>query len=184
MHRAVLTYFAAASLSPSVAYASGGGWSGVIWHAVNLIVLVAVVVYFARRPIQRALEDRASHVGREVEEARELHAAAQSRLDDYEARISKIDGESKALLDELRREGEAEKVRLIEEAKIEAARIRRDAELTAENGIRRARMRLEAEIIDRAIDAARDVVARGMTASDRTRLAKAYLDEMEKSAGA
>ena len=40
-------------LAPGSAWAAGEGESpaALIWHAVNLAILIAVIVYFARRPL-------------------------------------------------------------------------------------------------------------------------------------
>jgi F-type H+-transporting ATPase subunit b len=161
--------------------AEGGGWATVAYHAINFAILAAAVVYFAKRPIARALEARADGIAKDIDEASRLHAEARQMLDEYEAKIGKLEAEKAELLETYRREGEAEKARMVEEAKAEAERIRREARRSAENELSRARERLEAEVIDLAIASAEKAIAEKMTPADHRRLTADYLSRLEET---
>jgi F-type H+-transporting ATPase subunit b len=162
----------------------GGDWLPIIAQAANLALLVGLIVYFGKRGIRRFLDTRAETVSREIEEARLLHEEARQKLEEYEARLASLQTEAEALLAEFRREGEAEKARLIEEARAEAERVTREAERAAANEVARARARLEAEVADRAIAVAEQVLRQGLTPDDARRLTNDYLGQLEQRAGA
>ena len=60
----------------------GGGWSNVIFHAINLALLLFVIVRFAGAKVKVGLEDKASKVTHDIDEAQKLHAAARARLEE------------------------------------------------------------------------------------------------------
>lgn len=186
MIRTQVAAFLAASLGSNLAFGAEAGelsWSTIGFHAVNLAILLAGFVYFARRPLQRALENRADAVGREIAEAARLQAEAKALLDTYEGKLAQLEAEGAELLRLYREEGEAEKARMLAEAQTEADRIRREAQRAAETEVARARARLEAEVVDLAIDAATRTIAEKMTAADHRRLTADYLSRLEESAG-
>jgi F-type H+-transporting ATPase subunit b len=118
-------------LTPSVAFAAGGGDSEIvktaIFHLINMVALVAIVIYFARTPMRRFLKDRKSQVTSELEEARRLHEEAKALLAGYESQIANLDEERKAILSEYKEIGEAERDRIIAAAKRQAEKIATDA---------------------------------------------------------
>ncbi len=180
--RKLLTTAALLLLSSPV-HASGDGepgWTMVILHAVNLAILLFLIIKLAGKPIRHALEARADSVGKDIEEAARLHAEAKAMLEDYEAKIASLEAEKTEIIEGLRAQGEAEKARVIEEAKADAERIRRDAERGAQNELERARETLEAEVVERAIEAAEQVIREKLTPADHRRLTGDYLSALEE----
>ena len=129
--------------SPAWALASGDGHGSLgttaVFHAINLIALVGVVVYFARGPVSKMLVERKAQVTAELEEARRLHEEARALLSQYEGRLARLDEEKSQILSDYRQLGEAERDRIVAEAKRQAEKIGKDAELTVQGEVRRAR---------------------------------------------
>ncbi len=159
----------------------GAGWATLGFQALNLGILLWAIVHFGRRPMQRALTQRADAVSKDVDEAQRLHADARAMLDDYEAKIGQLEAEARDLYETFRKEGEAEKARLIEEARADADRIRREAERTVAHEIARARHRLESEVAHLAIAAAEKAIVEKTTPADHRRLTADYLSRLEES---
>jgi len=168
-------------LSVTANASEGGGWGRVGFHAVNLAILLGLIVKFSRKPLQSFLNNRARRVTEAIEEAARLQAEARARLDEYEARLGELQTASDAVLAEFREAGEAEKARLITEARAEAGRVRAESERQARNEIARARARLEGELVDRVIEAAARVIEEKMTPADQRNLAAEYLKQLEQT---
>jgi F-type H+-transporting ATPase subunit b len=181
MQRAAL--LTAALLVSTPAYAAGGepGWTMVILHAINLVILLWVIYHFAGKPIAKALVSRAESVGKEIDEASRLHAEAKDLLATYETKLAGLESATAEILEGFKAQGEAEKQRLVEEAKTDAERIRRDAERTAQSEYARARERLEAEVVDLAIAAAEKAIRDKLTPADHRRLTGEYLSRLEEA---
>lgn len=172
---------AAALLLSSPAYAAGGGWTLIIFQAINLAILLFLLVKFAGKPINRAIKAKAERVEKDIAEARRLHEEAQAMLAEYEAKLGGLDARAEELLEQYRQDGEQEKARLIAAAEAESERIRREAERSAKNEIERARARLEAEVVDLAIEAATQAVESRLTAVEQRRLTADYLGQLEET---
>lgn len=176
-----VTFILLALLVSTPAMAGGdGGFSNVIWHSVNLILLIGLIVWKAKAPIGKALKDRAASVASEIEDARKLHDEAHARLDEYEAKLKDLDAQRQTILDEYRQQGEAEKAKLIDEGVAEAQRLRTEAERSAEHELRQAKRKLETELVERAVDAATKMISEKITAADRQRLTADYLTHLEQ----
>ena len=176
--------FVSVLLAASPAYAAGDGdpgWTFVILHAVNLAILLWVIVRFAGKPISAALVARSKSVSAEIDEASRLHAEARQLLAEYEQKIEGLEAATKDIVDGLRIQGEQEKQRLIDEAKTDAERIRRDAERAAQSEYARARERLEAEVVDLAVAAAERAIREKLTPADHRRLTGEYLSRLEEA---
>lgn len=177
----IVPFVAAALLLASPAYAAGGGWGMIIFQAVNLAILAFLLVKYGAKPLNRAIRAKADRVEKDIAEAGRLHAEASAMLAEYEEKLAGLDARTEELLDQYRRDGEAEKARLIAAAEADADRIRQDAERAAKNEIDRARRRLEAEVVDLAIAAAEQAIQSRLTPVDHRRLTADYLGRLEET---
>lgn len=176
---------AAVTLASSPALAGGdGGFGTVIWHTINLSILLGIIVYFAKKPVQRAMKARAEKITQAIDEAQALHAEAKAMLDEYEAKIAALDTEATEILSQYRAQGEEEKAKLIAEGQAEATRLKSEAERTVANEVARAKQRLEVEVIDRAVSAAEQTIREQLTPADHRRLTSEYLSGLEEAASA
>ncbi|MCA9539449.1 MAG: F0F1 ATP synthase subunit B [Myxococcales bacterium] len=167
------------------AFASGGLTLGSLaFHLVNLIILLALLIKFARKPVARGLADRADRIEKDIAEATRLHGEARAMLTEYEGKLAGLEKQADELLAQYRADGEAEKQRIIAEAEAEAERIKREAERTAENEVARARTRLEAEVIDLAIAAAEKAIRAQVGPLEHRRLTEEYFGKLEETLGA
>ena len=92
-----------------------------------------------------------------------------------------LDAEIAELKAQYHAQGVAERDKLIAEATAEAARIRKEAERSAELEFTRLSARLEAEVVDRAMDAAEQAIREKLTPADQRRLIADYLTRLEET---
>lgn len=143
------------------------------WVAVAFLIFLAIVLYYGLRPILRALDARAERIRKDIEQAEQLREEAQRQLADYKRR---------------QREGQREAEAIIEHAKVEAKRMRQQAEADlkaqldrreqlTEEKIRQAEQKAIQEIRDRAVDIAMAASARLMRENLSEKRANELLDE-------
>lgn len=166
--------------APALA-AEGGGWTLIVFHLINLAVLLYLLVRFAGPAINRGIRTKGETVERDIAEASRLHAEAAALLTEYQHKLGELDARADELIEQYRRDGEAEKARLIAEAEAEGDRIRAEAERAAQNEITRARSRLEAEVVDLAITAAEQAIRNKLGPADHRRLTADYLGRLEET---
>jgi F-type H+-transporting ATPase subunit b len=126
------------------------------------------------------LVERKAQVTAELEEARRLHEEARALLSQYEGRLARLDAEKSQILSDYRQLGEAERDRIITEAKRQAEKIGKDAELTVQGEVRRARAALEREVVELASGMAEERLRQRLDAREQGALFDAYLTEIER----
>jgi F-type H+-transporting ATPase subunit b len=113
----------------------GLNWPGLIWHAINFIVLFLLLRQFLFRPVVGMLDARAQRVRESMEQADQAKRAAEQ-----------AEADRQALLAETRREAEQIRARADEQAK----RILADAEARANE--RQQQIESQAEASARQIE--------------------------------
>lgn len=147
-----------------------------------LVINFVVLAFLIHRLILRKLVDdnavRHDDIKRQVEEARRSLLEAEAGLADFKTRMDRVDAESKQILDAARKAAEADRVRLVAEAEQEVERFKTQAMATAQREVSLRRAEIEAEVIDRAIARAGELIAARITDSDQGRLVDDYAVEL------
>ena len=119
----------------AIANTLGLNWAGLIWHAINFIVLLALLRLVLYNPVRNMLDERARRVRESMEQAETARRQAEQAQADRQA-----------LLAETRREAEQIRSRADEQAK----RILSDAEARAQE--RQQQILEQAEATSRQIE--------------------------------
>jgi len=170
---------------PAQALAEGGGGheATLVWHAVNLALLLGVLVYFLRAPIRVFFATRRRDIEQNLERAQRVLREAEERLAQWKDRMARLDAE----IQEIRRlaleRAEVERRQILADAEAAAARIRRDGAAAVAQEERRAREALRREAADRAIELAGEILRQQVTDNDRARLAEEFIARMETPPG-
>tara|TARA_B100001250_G_scaffold381581_1_gene374025 strand:+ start:305 stop:865 length:561 start_codon:yes stop_codon:yes gene_type:complete len=181
MKRSTLSLAVVSALWADTAYAAGGGldWQGMLFHAINLAILLFVIIKFGGPQVSAALQGRSESVSKDIVEAKALFDEAETMLTEIDARVAGFEAKAEELLADYTSLGEAERDRIIAEATVEADRIRNEAKRVAENEAVRARATLEAEIVDQAVATAEAIIKEQLTADDHHRLVTDYFGQLE-----
>lgn len=167
-------------LAPRLAFASdeGAGVGEMLWHALNLALLIGVLVYFGRKPVQRFMAERRGEIEGEIASAAELLARTEGRLEEWKRRVDGLDAEVAEIRRRAQEAADADRARILADAEASAERIRRDAEIAADREIERARGVLRAEAAELAMEVAARLVRENITESDRRRLVDEFLERV------
>jgi F-type H+-transporting ATPase subunit b len=176
-----LALVAVLALLPAVALAAEGDseLGPTIWHAINLLLIVGVLVYFGRTPVQTYMIERRQHIEEGIESARRELAEAEQRLAFCNERMASLDREVEEIRSTVRAQAEAERERLLEEARASAERIRRDARTAVEQEARRVREDLRSEAADLAVRLAGEILERQVGDAERARLVDEFVRHVE-----
>jgi F-type H+-transporting ATPase subunit b len=168
---------------PALARAAGGeeaeGGRVLLFEWVNLLLLIAVLVYFGRKPVSTFLAERRGAIERDLNGAQELLRDAQSRLRDWTARAAQIEGEVAEIQRVAREAAEQEAARIVADARTTAERIRRDAAAAVRREGERARARLRREAADLAVESAERLLRAEIQPADGDRLFEEFVARIE-----
>jgi F-type H+-transporting ATPase subunit b len=164
------------------AYASGdegGGLMTMFWQAFNLVLIVGIIVYFARKPVAEYMEQRRQGIQQDLENSAKLLSDAEGKLAEWNARAERLDAELGKIRETSRRLAEEERDAILAQAEAGAQRIRSDATAAVDQELRRARDTLSAEAAELAVDLAAKLVAAKVTPQDQGRLFDEFLSRIE-----
>ena len=150
--------------------------------ALNSAILYYLLVRFAKKPISEALKSRKVTILRGMEEAGKMKSEAEARLAEYEQKLATIDQEIERVREEMRTTGQAERKRILAEAKEKRTRMERDAQTLISQELKAARETLLAETARGAIRSAETALLAKLGAADQTRLAEEYLTGLKVAA--
>jgi len=152
------------------------GLGAFLWPAVNLAFLVAVLVYFTRKPLRAYFDQRRSDIQGELQTAADQLATAETTYAKWQRRMIGLERELDEIRATSRQRAEAEREHIIETARATAERIRRDTTVAIELELRRAREILREEAAQLAIEMASERLTREVTDADRDRLIDEFID--------
>jgi F-type H+-transporting ATPase subunit b len=178
MIRGLLLCLSIVSLA-APALASEGKSGGLLFPIVNFVLLVAVLVYFAGKPIRDYFKERRAAIQDDLHAAAEFRREAEARFAKWQRKLVDLDAELEQIRATSRERAEAERERIIADANATAARIQADATAAIEQELRRAREVLSEEAADLAVELAGNLLREHVTNADRDRLVTEFIERIE-----
>jgi F-type H+-transporting ATPase subunit b len=176
LRSAVALWVILPAVSAHAADPSADGLQTFLWPGLNLVILIAVLVYFARKPLQAYFEKRRSEIQGELQSAADQLTTAEATYAKWQRRMIDLEGELDEIRATSRQRAEAERERIIEGARASAERIRHNATAAVDLELRRAREILREEATQLAIELAGERLSREVTDADRDRLVDEFID--------
>lgn len=170
-------------VQPDLLYRPKGMPPPFLANVLNAVMLFGMLVVFGRKPVAEALKHRKQRIVAGMDEAARMKAEAQVRLTEYEDKLKRLDTEVERIRTEMREAAEAERRRILAEAKERRDRMERDAHLLVEQELKAARDALVRETVNGALASAEEILASRMTDADHDRLTGEYLEGIGKTGG-
>ncbi len=155
-----------------------------IWTAITFLVVVVVLRFVAWKPLLQALREREQSIAGAIKEAGRVKSDAEALHAKYQTMMDQIRDESRAILEEARRDGlkvqEGIRQRAQEEAEEFKARARREIDLQTDHALKEIWQQaglLSTELASR-------ILGRSLTGEDHERLVRELLAEIRQEADA
>ncbi len=150
------------------------------YEALNILILMVVLVYFARKPIRVFFADRREQIDSDLKSAAQLHTEAELRNAQWQRKLIELESELDGIRTTARERAEAERERILSDASAAAERIRNEARAAVGQELRRARAKLREEASDLAVSIAADTLRDRVTREDRDRLLDEFIETIER----
>ncbi len=158
-----------------------GDIGNALWTLVVFVLVVFVLGKFAWGPILQALQKREDFIRDSLAQARKDREEAEKRLKEYGEKLAAARAEATALVDEGRRDADAVKRKIEEDARAEAARMveraKREIGIATDTAVKEL-YDLSARL---ATDVAARVIRKELNAAEHTRLITESIDELRKA---
>lgn len=168
-----------ALLLASPALAEGSAKSDLIWQWINFVLLIAVLVFVARKPIRGFLAARRYTIQQNLDQSRTMLESAEAKLKEWTEKIERLD---EIVLDMERTAAERtakERDQILVQAEATANRIKADARTVIDQELHRARAELRTEAANLAIDLAAKLIESKISSADQQRLIGEFIAKLE-----
>ena len=160
---------------------SGGGeessWTSwmLLWRVINTLALVALLVYFLKKPLVTFFAERRDQIRKDLAEALEQRESALRLLAEYKEKIAGMEKELERMRIELRKSAESDSEKVLANAERMSATMIEAAKMTAEQEVRKARESLKSEAAELAVQMAETMIREKISEKDRKRIVEEYL---------
>ncbi len=159
--------------------AHGKGWVATdTYRVMNFAVLAIGLFILLRKPVAQALNSRIEGIKDQLEELENKKAAAEAELAKYEDKLSKLESEAEAIIEDYKRQGEEAKARILKEAESAADKLEEQAKRNIEHEFEQAKNNLKAEVLEKAMEKAEEMIRSRISPDDQERLVDEYLDKV------
>jgi len=149
------------------------------WRVLDFGALIALVVWALKKAnVKGSLAARQATIDKALQEAAEAKGAAERKFAEYSAKLAAANKEIDEIYTAIRTEGEAEKARIIAEARVTAEKIKEHAAQAANQEVFRARSELRAEAARLAVELAEQSIKEKIVQDDQDRLVGEYLSKV------
>ena len=149
------------------------------WRALDFAILVAILVWALKKAnVKGLLADRRANIEKALREATAAREAAERKFAEYSDKLAKANKEIEEIREAITREGEAEKARIIAEAKLAAEKIKEQAQQAAGHEVLKAKAELRKEAAKLAVQLAEQTLREKIRKDDQDRLVGEYLTKV------
>ena len=181
MRSAIIAAVALLMFPMSVALAaSGKGWVETDWFRVlNFVVLVAALFFILRKPVSTALGSRIDGIKKQLADLEGQKEAAEKKLAEYSDKLSELEKEAENIVADYIKQGNEAKARILKEAEASAEKLQAQARRNIEYEFDQTKKQLQAEILEKSLAKAEEIIKEKISADDQNRLVDEYLEKVE-----
>ena len=169
------------------AWASSDGGHGAVhnswlaidtWKVLNFGILAVGGFFLAKKPVAEFFSSRTKSIEDEIKTLELKRADAEKKLAEYQAKFKNLDQESKQIVEDYIKQGEAAKTRILAEAETQAEKLEDNAKRNIEQEFKSAKAKLQQEIAAKAMEKAEDVIKASISPDDQDKLVDEYLKKV------
>jgi len=152
-----------------------------VFMALNFAILLFILVWKGKPVAQGMARERHDQIKSALDEAAKLRKQAQDKLTEYESKLKDADSEIKKLVDGMRADAEADKIRILDNAAKQSAQMKREAEQRIQAEIELARATLTREVTAAAAAATEKLLRAKMVPGDQQKLVSSFIADIKSA---
>jgi len=168
-----------------IALASSGGESGPkgwaatdTYRVMNFTVLAVALFFILRKPVSQALNSRIEGIREQLRDLEAKKEKAAKELAGYQEKLADLEQEAGTIVEEYIRQGNEARERILKEAESAAEKLEEQARRNIDYEFRQVKMKLQEEILEKALVKAEELLKAGITDDDQDRLVDEYLEKV------
>ena len=179
----MLLLAAGKTILPEIAFAAEKGNKWGIWLDIgkfaNLLLVIAALVWVARKPLANFFAARTKEIHEQLAEAQRARKEAEARIAEMESRMSRIDDEIREIKTAADKEAQEEYQRLLTAAERDADKIVERSKQEIEGITRAAQKELKLHVAELSVKLAEEKIRGEITEADRGRIFSRFITKLE-----
>ncbi len=172
----------------TVLYAAGAETGGsalmdFVWKVVNVVILVAIIYKFAKKPVGTALNNSAESAKQLIDDARNAEEMIASELSEMRTKISGLEKDAAEMVAAAKKDAELERKRIIEAGQKEIERMKEQAGLVLIQERRKAEDDLRHWIAEESVKLAEEKMKNEINQNQQKKLVKEFVDQLNQPEG-
>ncbi len=148
-------------------------------QAINFAIFVGILVWLLRGPVKNYFRTREMNFKQALLKAEAAKQAAITQKNEMAARLNELNQSTEKALSDAKADAAALKVKMLQEAAEMSARLKADAQRTAEFEIARAKTTLREEMLTQSVVLAQKMLGDKMADGDQKRLQTEFVDKIQ-----
>ncbi len=147
-------------------------------RVLNFAVLAIGLYLILRKRVPKIMNSRIEGIKHQLSELEAKKQEAEKKLADYQTKLVGLDQESEKIIGEYVRQGEDAKIRILKEAEAAADKLEEQARRNIEHEFKQARTKLQAEVLEKALEKAEKIIKEKISVDDQDRIVDEYLEKV------
>lgn len=148
-----------------------------LFTIINLVIFYILMRKFIFGKIIATMDKRKELIQKRFDEADEVNAQAEQLKNDYQEHLDNVESERQDMLAKAKTEAKKEYKKILDKAQLDAERVKADAKRTAELEKEKARLAVNEEIAELALEAAQKIVGNQTCAETDSNIYDEFLNE-------
>jgi len=155
------------------------GWVATdTYRVMNFVVLAVGLFLLLRKPASGALNDRIKGIKEQLSELESKKAEAEKKLAQYNDKLALLNKDAEKIIAEQIKQGNEAKNRIVEAAGAAALKLEEQARRNIEHEFKQARLKLQEEVVEKALIKAEGIIKSKITGKDQEQLVSEYLGKV------
>ncbi|MCK9230465.1 MAG: ATP synthase F0 subunit B [Syntrophales bacterium] len=169
--------------SAGLSYAAGDGdhsgqMKDFLWRILNFTIFTAIIYLLARKAVRGFFSGRRRRIRESIEEAERFRDESLEKLREYETKLEKASQEIVGIAEMIRSQGEREKEKIIDDAKIAAEKMKQDAGTRIDQEFKKAVAELKEEATRLSVEMAEEILKNNIDEKDHEAMVDDFLNRM------
>jgi len=134
--------------------------------------------FILRKPVSQALNSRIEGIREQLGDLEAKKEKAEKELAGYQEKLAELEQEAEKIVAEYTRQGNEAKERILKEAESAAQKLEDQAKRNIEYEFKQVKMKLQEDILEKALVKAEEILKTGITDEDQDRLVDEYLEKV------
>ena len=155
-------------------------WTSFVVQLAAFLVLVAIVVFFAYKPVKKIIKTRQDYIDENIKQSELAKSRANDNIIKSEETLTQSHRQANEIIEQAKREAESEKARILEETDGLISKMKIDAENDIEQSRKDAEEEIRKEMVNLALEASSEILSRNVNTKDNEKLADEFIRSMNK----